>query len=274
MTRPAFNSRSGRRRVPFFPDTSHNSGSVHQIYNQISLPENGTIFRPFPPPRKSVFGVRSKRAAFCALKKASMTVEAAIAVPLFLMAVVSIISMINVYGTALERAASLRDTAMTTALIAGIGEDETIIDLRIPYSFRLFFLKDITIPCRAYVRAWNGRDEASASEGKGSYSEFVYVTDNMSVYHTSSQCSHLDLSIRAVPAASVSSLRNKSGGIYHSCEKCGAGSSDGLVYVTSYGEFYHTDPDCSSLKRSVRLVERSEIDGSLCQCSRCAALAG
>lgn len=274
MTRLDFNDRSGHKRVPFFPDIRLNSGSVNQIYNQISLPNEGTIYKIFPPPQESIFGIRSKRAAFCALKKASITVEAAIVIPLFFMAVISIISMMNVYGTTLERAAALRDTAMTTALIAGSGEDEKNIDLNIPFPFKIYFLKDIFINCRACVRAWNGRDEATSNEGKDSTCEFVYVTDNMEVYHTSSKCTHLDLGIHAVSASSVPGLRNNSGKKYHVCEKCGSKAGDGLVYITPYGDRYHTDPECSGLKRSVRLVEKSQLDGSLCQCSRCAAAAG
>lgn len=272
MTRSAFNRRSGRGRVPFFPETRQYSGSVYQIYNQISLPNNGTIYS-FPSPRESTYGIRSKRVAFCALKKASITVEAAIAIPLFFMAVITIISMMNVYGKTVERAAALRDTAMTAALVTGNGEEERVIDLNVPISFRPFFLTDVCIPCRACVRAWNGRDEASAEEGSGSNGEYVYVTDNMSVYHTSSRCTHLDLSIHAVKPASVSGLRNASGGIYHTCEKCQAHPAGGLVYITPYGDCYHSDPSCSGLKRTVRLVERSEIDAGLCRCSRCAASA-
>ncbi len=272
MTRSAFNTRSGRRRVPFFPETRQKSGSVFQIYNQISLPENGTIFH-FPIPRESRLGIRSKRAAFCALKKASITIEAAIVLPLFFIAVITIISMMNVYGLTLERAAALRDTAMTAALITGKSEDERIIDLNVPYSFRPFFWSDITVPCRACVRAWNGRDEGSSEAGKNSAGEYVYVTENRSVYHTSAHCTHLDLSIHAVSASSAAGLRNEYGDKYHACEKCGSQAAGGIVYIASYGDCYHSSASCSGLKRTVKLVEKAAIEDGLCMCSRCAAKA-
>lgn len=272
MTRSAFNFRPGRKRVPFFPETRQKSGSVNQIYHQISLPDNGTIFH-FPSPGERRFGIRSKRAAFCTLKKASITVEAAIVLPLFFMAVITIISMMNVYGAALERAASLRDTAMTAALIPGKSEEERIIDLNVPCSFHPFFRSNIMIPCRACVRAWNGRDEVSFEEGRNSSGEYVYVTDNRSVYHTSAHCTHLDLSIRAVPASSAAGLRNGYGEKYHSCEKCSSQTSGGIAYITSYGDCYHTSASCSGLKRTVKLVEKTELDAGLCMCSRCASKA-
>ena len=86
----------------------------------------------------------------------------------------------------LDRCAALRDTAMTAALVAGSGSEEKNIDLCVPILFRPYYFPDkagaAVIPCRAYVRAWNGRDEITTANGRDSSAQYVYLTDNESVW--------------------------------------------------------------------------------------------
>lgn len=267
-----------RERVPFSPNAGLKINSGIHFCNHIFLPETGTIFRRygfFFPGKTN--GGRSERAAFCAFSKASITVEAAFALPLFLLCVICLISITNVYGKALDKSAALRETAMAAALAAQGEDGEKFIDLNIPFLFTPFYLPEgaasVLIPCRAYVRAWNGRDEASAAEGHNSTSNYVYVTDYESVYHTSASCTHLDLQISTVSASAAKRMKNDYGQRYHACEKCAAGTGSGVVYITPYGDCYHCSADCSGLKRSVRLVNKEDLDGALCRCSRCAAKA-
>ncbi len=272
--------RKNLKRVPFVPDAGlcRKGSSLHQIFNQISLPDYGTIFsgRLFFPEKSN--GRRLRRAAFCGFSRGSLTAEAAFALPLFFLCVICLISIINVYGMTLKKASALRDAAETAAITDMGGSEERFIDLDIPWLFTPYFLPEgaasALIPCRAYVRVWNGRDANSAAEGETSASDMVYVTDYESVYHTDEHCTHLDLRITPVSAASVSWRRNEYGGKYHACEKCAAaGASGSSVYITPYGDCYHTSAHCAGLTRSVRLVPKDELDGSLCRCSRCAAKA-
>lgn len=271
------NQRKRHKRVPFLPDAGlRESGSLRHFFRHIFLPLKGTILhgRSFLP--EMTIG-RRQRAAFCAFSKGSLTAEAAFALPVFFLCVICLISMTNVYGKALSQAALLRETAMTAALIAGNGEEEKVIDLNVPFVFTPFYLPEgaasAVIPCRACVRAWNGRDEDSTAEGKSSNVRYVYVTDNKSVYHTSPTCTHLDLSIRSVGAGAVQSMKNGYGQKYHACEKCAKAGNGGALYVTLYGDCWHTCLDCPGLKRSVHLVDINTVNGTLCQCSRCAAKA-
>ena len=215
------------------------------------------------------------RTAFCGpVKKGSLTVEAAIALPLFLMGTICLISMINVYGTAVEKAAALRNTAAAAAVAADAGDGEYAVDLNIPFSFTPYFLPDgiasVTIPCRAYIRTWNGRDENSQSEGSTSDISYVYVTPNKSVYHTYADCTHLELSIKNVSSTALDGMKNDYGESYQPCEKCAKNGAAALVYVTSYGDCYHNSSECQGLTRSITMVDSSEVNG-LDECSRCAA---
>ena len=57
----------------------------------------------------------------------------------------------------------------------------------------------------------------------------------------------------------------------HACERCGGDSA--LVYYTEKGDCYHSQASCSGLKRTVRLVKKSEIQAYI-QCERCRENAG
>ena len=96
--------------------------------------------------------------------------------------------------------------------------------------------------------------------------EMVYVTEYESVYHTSESCTHLDLSVHRGIKTQVEQKRNEYGGKYHVCERCGGDSA--LVYYTEKGDCYHSQASCSGLKRTVRLVKKSEIQAYI-QCERC-----
>ena len=265
------------KRVPFLTHAGLGvNRSETQFYDQISLPlKNGTILAGWFSSLRKTNGRRTKRAAFCSFSRASLTIEAAYALPIMILVTICIISMINVYGKVLERTAALRDTAMTAALVSTSSEEEKRIQIDLPVLFKPYYLPEgispVPVPCRACVRAWNGRDEFTEAEGKDSTGEYVYITENQSVYHTSADCTHLDLSIKSVSEKSVPKMKNEYGSRYHVCDKCGTAGTDGIVYITSYGDCYHTSSECSALKRTVRLVSKTEVDQQICQCSRCAA---
>ena len=217
------------------------------------------------------------RVSFHALRKGSLTAEAAIAFPIFFLTVICIVSIMNVYGNVVDRASSLRDMTEAAAVAAAAAgsEEERWIDITVPEYFKPFFLPDVLrgvlIPVRGRARVWNGRSESEAESSAGKKEKYVYMTANGSVYHTRSQCTHLELSTRSVSAASVQALRNSSGARYKPCEKCCRhGTSSPVVYITDDGDRYHSSCECSGLKRTVRLVPESSVEG-LCECSRCAA---
>lgn len=280
MTRHSKRLHTGHKRVPFTPAAASYCSSEIQIYNQISLPNTGTIYDAFSPPTKTS-GSRFQRVPFCALKSlkhASLTVEAAFTLPLFFLCILSMISIMNVYGESLDRCAALRDTAMAAATLSSSGTDEVFIDLNVPHRFTPFYLPKgafgVFIPCRACVRTWNGRDGSSLAEGQADSSEYVYVAENGTVYHTSASCTHIDLSVHAATAAFLPYMSNDYGESYCPCEKCMSGASAGaIVYITNCGNKYHSSAECSGLTRTIELVSVDEV-GGLHECSRCASSHG
>lgn len=111
-------------------------------------------------------------------------------------------------------------------------------------------------------RKWTGyhpNHEGEEDDG------WLYYTEYGTVYHTSRECSYLDLSIHGVPKANVSTKRNESGGIYYQCSSCGDVSS-GMVYITNYGDRYHSSLACSGLKRTIYMIRRSKAtDKRMCK---------
>lgn len=118
----------------------------------------------------------------------------------------------------------------------------------------------------AYRRMWTGWMPTEIDETDAVY---VYVTETGTVYHKTSTCTHLDLSIKSVPRTTVDTLRNASGGTYKKCSSCAHKNNSGVnVYVTDYGLYYHSDLNCSGIKRTVSKVLLSEVEGKGA-CSRC-----
>ena len=212
-----------------------------------------------------------------AFRKASLTVEASFAIPLFFLAALSVICMTGMYSSYAEKAVKLREQAETAAVAAFAAGDisPSYIDLSDGIEVRPRWypaaLPAVTLTVRARVRAWTGRKGEEASAAEKEDEEMVYVSEHESVYHTSSSCTHLNVSVKSADGRSVTSRRNAYGERYHACEKCvGSGAVCGTVYITDEGDHFHNSASCSGLKRTVRLVRRSETDAHRL-CGRCAA---
>lgn len=242
----------------------------------------------------------------------SMTVEAALAIPVFLFASLCLIYLLEIHaiqatvrmaahtaakqtaeqmavvpemGASLFRSRFLRtagtqrlDRSIISGGSGGICCGKTRINAQnqievcVEYKLRLPFPQFLGAPVRCeetfLVKGWTGYEKngRGPDETEGT---IVYITDTATVYHTDYQCSHLQLSIQFVPAESLKGMRNYDGGRYHACEKCTGFLTMGGVYVTDYGNKYHTSIRCGGLKRTVYAVPKSEVEGKG-RCSRCA----
>lgn len=97
---------------------------------------------------------------------------------------------------------------------------------------------------------------------------WVYITPFGTAYHKVSSCRYLDLSIWGVTKVQIATLRNKSDGKYKACSVCDAATASGetIVYVTDYGNLYHKSLECRNLKRTVYRVSVDAVSGrSPCQ---------
>lgn len=255
--------------------------------------------RLYTSPGKGVFMKRS------IIRRASMTVEAAFALPFFFLCMVMIICTLDLYGIYARKTVELQQRAEKIAAAASAGTaitgrrspkssgragggtrevsgtgagpslTEGIID--IPGSVRFtppgfaFHAASINLRCRGRVRAWIGYSGLDDDNDKDDGSHLVYVTDYESVYHTTSDCTHLDLTWEAAASSDMMRKKNVYGKHYHACEKCiGSGGVNNVVFISPQGDSYHNAASCSGLTRHVHLVKESEVSG-LHKCSRCAA---
>lgn len=95
---------------------------------------------------------------------------------------------------------------------------------------------------------------------------FVYVTEAQTVYHDNRECTHLVLSIEAIYDVKGFLASNKK---YKPCERCDNKKQDSVLYITKDGDAYHLTISCSGLKRTIRRIRKSEV-GGLSLCQRCA----
>ena len=130
------------------------------------------------------------------------------------------------------------------------------VSISLPFIPELSKNRSITIKQKAYVG-----DDGSQGENSGSREQYVYVTDNRDVYHSTRACSHLRLSV------SISDMDIALAEGYSKCGFCG-GRPETRVYITDYGNKYHLSINCSGLKRTIYRVKLSEL-GGMRGCSRC-----
>ncbi len=137
-------------------------------------------------------------------------------------------------------------------------------DYRLRFPFGLFGRRDIKVTQRLTCRKWTGRGKKPDLD-----TEIVYITPAGSVYHKNRSCSYLNPSVNGADLERVDSCRNESGGKYYPCESCMKQlSGRGTVYITKYGNRFHSRRDCNKIKRTVQAVFLPEAAGRAA-CSKC-----
>lgn len=151
-----------------------------------------------------------------------------------------------------------------------IMQEGDIIDLILTYRvspmIRIAGFPPFYLMNRYYGRAFTGYEPDLSGDENGE--PMVYLAENGTVYHSTPDCPCLRLSVRPVPADSIVSYRNEDGEKYRACPVCGGKGSSGTVYITEWGECYHSSPACSTLRRSVTAIPVSEAT-RFPMCSKC-----
>ncbi len=96
---------------------------------------------------------------------------------------------------------------------------------------------------------------------------YVYITRTGTRYHKSINCTHLRIKIQEINASEINKSRSQSGEKYYACERCHPQKA-GQVFITTDGNRYHSQADCSSLKREVHMILLREA-GAYQPCQRC-----
>lgn len=209
-------------------------------------------------------------------QEGSMTVEAAAAIPVFLFAILNLLSIILMFGEYSTNLADMHQRAKMLSVHAHVQEagqdveNDLIIQTKVLKLEPMvpvmgFDAKRTIVNCR--VRKWTGYD-VTGNSGVTGEEEWVYITPYGESYHRSRDCRYLNVKVHAALVEELNSYRNKSGEKYYPCENCGNGSRNGICFYTDYGNRYHLSPSCSALKRTVQTVRFSEV-GSRHACSYC-----
>lgn len=243
------------------------------------------------------------------MRKASMTVEAALVLPLFVFAMIltGYIAQMAVcqdevqwaltriareasaeYGVTRHKAAvsrSVYQLKLAKYLDGSAGrvslfnsdfdeeKDEILLvaEYRLNLPFRFIPDRMCRFRCSVHTRAFTGVDDRGREEEQ-QHSKKVYITETGRVYHEALQCTYLKLSISQLKGEDVERLRNESGGRYKPCEKCCRDTvcrPDQTVWITNFGDRYHINRGCSGLKRRIRTIWLEEA-GTRTPCSKCA----
>lgn len=212
--------------------------------------------------------------------RGSLTVECAMALPVFFFACIVLISVMNVVRLQTEADLKASDRARTLAMAAAAAEGAPSpssdpaawIDLCAPHPISLpaLFpgLRPIVYYSSARVARWTGGGiDMPRTEDAPERDPVVFVSDNRSVYHTHADCTYLNLSIYASTTADIQNLRNVNGGKYYPCRGFPK-NYKGPVYATSNGTYYYPSLNYKSLKRHVHTARLSECH-DLSECTRC-----
>ena len=159
-----------------------------------------------------------------------------------------------------------------TFLGSTIGKDNDIVDIKLSYAVKTpletIGIGGFYMAGRFYGHLWNGYE----IEGTGtelSQEQIVYVTEDSEVYHVTTSCTHLRLSVRAVDYLDLDECRNSSGGRYYPCSVCASGEHPDVVCITTDGDRYHYSDQCYTLTRSYTAVPISQVEDTHRPCSRC-----
>lgn len=147
-----------------------------------------------------------------------------------------------------------------------------VIDLKVTYRVRPFVslmgFEGFSFSQRYYGKAWTGFDASGSVSDLNEEDPMVYITKTGTVYHLDRNCTYLNPKVEAVSAAGVEGRRNVSGGKYAPCGSCGRAAAGKEVYITNYGNRYHSRINCPGLKRTIYTVPLSEV-GERGRCSKC-----
>ena len=208
--------------------------------------------------------------------QASMCLEASLSFSLFIIFFVNILSVITLFATYTEALAGLQQQGKKMAAYAYItegtlGSNEDIIrlqkNIKIQFPVGIIGTSKYCMTAQCVVKPWTGYD-VSAVKNRADEDAIVYMTDYGNVYHKNRSCTHLALSIRAVGFVDVKEKRNEEGEVYEACEYCGENGIVTIVFITSYGNKYHTTTKCQGLKRTIKAIPLSEVKG-VDPCQKC-----
>ena len=166
-------------------------------------------------------------------------------------------------------ARGLAVSLLKSSLLQENDEIDLIAEYQVKLPFRLITVGTCRFRQRVHTRAFTGVEQREYKEDQEEM--IVYVTETGKVYHRKRDCTYLKLSISQMQYADIASLRNESGGKYKPCERCVKNtepSAGRAVWITNFGDRYHITRSCSGIKRSIKEITLSKA-GKRTPCSKC-----
>lgn len=157
---------------------------------------------------------------------------------------------------------------LSSRIMAGNDYVDIVVDYKVHPLIPLIGFKEFKTESRYFGHAWTGYDISGGLATEAAKEEMVYITEHGTVFHRDASCRHLKIDVSSIPFESVSGARNKDGSRYYPCEYCGEKIGGGNVFITDYGNRYHSTVTCPGLKRKIFTIPISEVGGRL-PCSSC-----
>ncbi len=161
-------------------------------------------------------------------------------------------------------------TAGITVLGSKLDEKTGLYEIRINYliknPFDIFGLGISRISQTYSQELWLGKEKAG-EWNQNDQDTIVYITNTGEAYHKTRSCWTINPKPRMVAVAEIASLRSESGEKYRPCEVCKKNSSQG-VYITNYGNRYHSSSTCREILKDVYAVKLSSVGGRR-KCKEC-----
>lgn len=147
------------------------------------------------------------------------------------------------------------------------GKVELTVDYSLASVIWWLPIGEVFIEDKYLGHAWTGYLGQEDWEAERDKEIYVYVTETGSRYHESDSCSYLKIKVTAIEADRLEEERNKWGARYDPCNKCKP-KENGILYITEDGKNYHSNGNCSGLKRTIYMIPLSKAEG-YGACSRC-----
>lgn len=199
---------------------------------------------------------------YSGMKKASMTIETALVLPLFLFAILSVMQFASLQIASSALLAGMQETAKEMAVYAyvqdlGIGTGDSLAG-------------DIIGGGLSAIYAKGKIEELAGNAASGGtlhllQSSFLVndVIDIAGSYQRDHTFSVFPVKkVKAVLRARVRAWTGREGRSRKTSEEHGTGeaSSDGdTVYVAKTGTVYHKDPNCTHIKLSISCVDKASV---------------
>lgn len=247
-----------------------NKTSLQASRNKINPNKKDLLLNPKSKKAKRTFSFSPSE------YKASMCVEASLAFSFFLFFMINIFSILFAFLYYTDDLSRLQQRGKEIAAYAYAAKElwntnEDLVVLKeqrnVQSPFGIMALPECKIEAKCVVKPWVGYDVTKAKI-RAEEEILVYITEYGTVYHKERSCTHLSLSIQVTSLAEAVGEKNQSGAYYVPCEICGNHSFVSAVYITSYGTKYHTSVQCRGLKRTIKAVPLSEVEG-MGACKKC-----